>query len=691
MPSTSRSRSSAPTPRTAVPDTSPGSAGPRPALPRSDALLIEAALALLRADGAVLLSSGPPLAVIDATGVEEDLLDEILGRLGRDERFPQTVGRTLVALLPLRANRSLVITYAGRTELRPRDRRALDLFAALLLGGGAGGAAAGVEEGRLLESLQWQVERLTLLNQVAMTTSRIEDLVDASEEALRLILRALPGVEMASVWLLDHDQPDLVRLASAGYPVDGHLINRMPLAAPTLLSQAARSGQSQILQVQAETELPEASREFIESNHIRTIVDTPMRAAQRVFGVISFACHWPREIEPEELAFLETLSGELGSALETAKLHERRDAEGQRLQTIIENLPEAIVIADAEGRVSVSNPAAEALWGHPPQKATLEELPQVYNLYNPDGRPVPWRETPLARSLLDGLPTSGRELRIHRPDGSEVPILSNCAPLRDSQGKVSGGVEVFQDITKLKELDRLKDDFINTVSHELRTPTTTIRGGALTLLRRGGSLDEATKRQLLRDMSEEAERLHILVEDLLSLSRSQAGMRLATEPIIPHRFVNHMILEMGSRVGDHPLTVLVPADLPMVEADPFCLEQIFRNLLENAVKFSPSGERIEIAAEARDDEVVFSVLDRGSGIPPKDLGRVFEPFYRSDEVVSAGAQGAGLGLAVCERFARMQGGGIWAEARPGGGTAFRFTVPSVGEPPGEGDFDEARG
>ncbi len=140
-----------------------------------------------------------------------------------------------------------------------------------------------------------------------------------------------------------------------------------------------------------------------------------------------------------------------------------------------------------------------------------------------------------------------------------------------------------------------------------------------------------------------------------------------------------MILERGGRVGDHPLTVHVPADLPMVEADPFCLEQIFRNLLENAVKFSAGGQRIEIDAERREGEVVFSVLDRGTGIPAKDVGRVFEPFYRSDEVINAGAQGAGLGLAVCDRFARMQGGRIWAEARPDGGTAFRFTVPSVGE------------
>jgi PAS domain S-box-containing protein len=350
------------------------------------------------------------------------------------------------------------------------------------------------------------------------------------------------------------------------------------------------------------------------------------------------------------------------------------------LLTIIENLPEAIVIADAAGRISVCNHTAEDLWGRSAGDATLEELPQVYGLCHPDGRALPWRETPLAQAILQGIPGTARELLIRRADGGDRPILSNCVPILDGQGRPAGAVEVFQDISRLKEIDRLKDDFINTVSHELRTPTTTIRGGALTLIRRGDSLDDTTKRQLLRDMSEEAERLHILVEDLLSLSRSQAGMQLTTEPIIPHRFINHMVLERGPRVGDHPLTVTVPPNLPMVEADPFCLEQIFRNLLENAVKFSAGGHRIEIEAEEADGEVVFSVLDRGTGIPARDVDRVFEPFYRSDEVINAGAQGAGLGLAVCERFARMQGGRIWAEARDGGGTAFRFTVPSVGEP-----------
>lgn len=555
-------------------------------------------------------------------------------------------------------------------------------------------AAVALESARLLEDSRRQVERLTLLNQIVMATSHAGDIPEACQRVLGLLCRSLPGIDMATAWLLDSDQQSLLRLASTGgsasEPSDAAPV-RLPLDLSRAIARAVRSGRHQVIQVPAGADLPAETRPFAARSKVATLISVPMRSGQRIVGALALAAANRHEVDQAEGEFLETLAGQVGAQLEAVILHEREDEERRRLQAMIENLPEAIAIADAEGRIITYNHAAEVLWGHPAREATMQQAPQVYGLCSPDGRPLPWQETPLARSLLQDEPSAGRELLIRRPDGSEAPILSNCVPVHDHQGKLTGSVEVFQDISRLKEIDRLKDDFINTVSHELRTPTTTIRGGALTLLRRGESLDEATKRQLLRDMSEEAERLHILVEDLLSLARAQAGMQLSTEPIIPHRFVNHMILELGGRVGDHTLTVQVPADVSMVEADPFCLEQIFRNLLENAVKFSPRGQRIEITAEEGEDEVIFSILDRGSGVPAKDMDRVFEPFYRSNEVISAGAQGAGLGLAVCRRLVEMQGGRIWAESRTGGGTVFHFTLPSVGEPAEEDDWLPAGG
>jgi PAS domain S-box-containing protein len=657
-------------PGTSVPEQTQASA--KPTASKRDASLLEAATVLLRASGAALIGAEPNPTINISGSLDDLLLGELVARIERGEQFPQRIGDCLVAAGALPERRSLAVAKIIEAET---DAERLQQQLELLI------TFAG-EELRQQADARAQVERLTLLNQVMLAMSQNEDPMKAALRALELILAALSGVDMASAWLVNDDRDQLICLAASGYPDDGFLADSLPIDAPAVVCSVALTGRSQVTQLPVSS-LPQLTQRFVSANRIQTMIHIPMLAGQRVLGVLTFASKLRRDVDQEEVAFLETLSGQVGGSLKALSLHHAQDDERRQLETIIANLPEAIVITDAAGGISVCNQIAEQLWGHSAGKQPLEDFPQAFGLSQPDGRPLAWRDTPLAQALLEGRPGAGRELLIRRSDGSELPILSNCAPILDAQGKPAGAVEVFQDISRLKEIDRLKDDFINTVSHELRTPTTTIRGGALTLLRRGDTLDQATKRQLLRDMSEEAERLHILVEDMLSLSRSQAGMQLTTEPIIPHRFVNHMILERGPRVGDHPITVHVPADLPMIEADPFCLEQIFRNLLENAVKFSASGQRIEIEAEAGDGEVIFSVLDRGNGIPARDVDRVFEPFYRSDEVINAGAQGAGLGLAVCERFAQMQGGRIWAEARTGGGTSFRFTVPSVGEPAAE--------
>ena len=374
------------------------------------------------------------------------------------------------------------------------------------------------------------------------------------------------------------------------------------------------------------------------------------------------------------------MGAQLGSQLDALRQLDRAEAESERLQALIEALPVGIAMFDAQGNATLSNQAIAGLLGQPPCRQRPPCRDAATRCSTPtDGRFRP-KSRPSAGYINDGEAQLSRELIVRRADtGQDVPVLVNAAPFRDAAGRLTGVVTVYQDITRLREVDRLKDDFINTVSHELRTPTTTVRGGALTLLKRGHQLDPSVREQLLHDMAEEAERLYHLVEDLLGMQRVQAGMQLQSEPIIPHRFVNDVILALGGRVGNHALMIEVPSDLPLLDADPTYLEQVFRNLLENAVKFSPKGRRIEIAAALDGKNVRFSVLDRGSGIPKEDMDRVFEPFYKTADAVRTGSQGAGLGLAVCRRLIEVMGGHIWAEARPGGGTAFRFTLPVLQE------------
>ncbi|HZQ35616.1 MAG TPA: ATP-binding protein, partial [Dehalococcoidia bacterium] len=501
-----------------------------------------------------------------------------------------------------------------------------------------------------------------------------DDVQQACARLLDDLAPQFPGVDLWAVWLLDAGGSRLRLVAARGE-------TRMRTPPRELLVNggygtdgAIESGQL-VLQTFDRKATRTPGEKLAKQMGIASAVHVPLKSRSAVAGVLTLASRSARALPDDERVFLETVGAQLGSQLDALRQLDRAEAESERLQALIEALPVGIAMFDAQGNATLSNQAIADLFGHAPT-GNGRTAGGRYTLLTADGRPLPAEESPLCRVLNDGEAQLGRELVVRRAgDGDDVPVLVNAAPFRDAAGRLTGVVTVYQDITRLREVDRLKDDFINTVSHELRTPTTTVRGGALTLLKRGNQLDPSVREQLLHDMAEEAERLYHLVEDLLGMQRVQAGMQLQSEPIIPHRFVNDVILALGGRVGNHALMIEVPSDLPLVDADPTYLEQVFRNLLENAVKFSPRGRRIEITAALDGKNVRFSVLDRGSGIPKEDMDRVFEPFYKTADAVRTGSQGAGLGLAVCRRLIEVMGGRIWAEARPGGGTAFRFTLP----------------
>ena len=536
---------------------------------------------------------------------------------------------------------------------------------------GAAPAVAGTDPDAEYER---QVQLAQALTEVLAATATAEDVAVAGRAAAGILLRVMPGVDMVTVWTLDDEGNDLGRIVSAGAAGDEPSApERLPLEKAVGAARALREERTVVWQGDPSA-WPERLREFARRRNIATVAHVPMQSGRRAAGLLTLASHAPRDYTPAELAFLTTLAGQLGGQLDVVRGRARVEAERRRLLSLIDTLPEGLTIVEPDGRVSLYNQAAVDILGGPPGGGPLDQRAQPYRPRAPDGKPFSPDELPLARALR-GETVRAVEMVIRRPDGSERPLLVSAGPVRGPNGAIAGAISVFQDIAPLKELDRLKDEFINTVSHELRTPTTTIRGGALTLLKRGDRLDDTTRREIMQDIAEESERLHHLVEDLLTLTRSRAGMLMAPEPVRLHRLVNKMVLDLGARLGGYTLTVDVPPDLPVVEADPVALEQVLRNLLENGVQHSPRGERVEVTADARGAEVLVSVLDRGDGISPGDLDWVFEPFYRAPARVRSGAQGAGLGLAVCRRLVEMHGGRIWAENRPGGGAAFRFTLP----------------
>jgi two-component system sensor histidine kinase KdpD len=229
------------------------------------------------------------------------------------------------------------------------------------------------------------------------------------------------------------------------------------------------------------------------------------------------------------------------------------------------------------------------------------------------------------------------------------------------------------------EAERLRTSLLSSLSHDLRTPLGVITGAASSLLEQGGALPEPTHRELLQSILAESQRMNRLIGNLLDMIRVESGALQVQKEWQPlEEPVGVALIRLEDRLHDHPVTVRLPPDLPLVPVDGVLIEQVFINLLENAVKYTPAGTPIEISAAATDSVVRVDVADRGPGIPPGEDAKVFEKFHRAPSGTASG--GVGLGLTICRGIIVAHGGRIWAENRPGGGALFRFTIPLSGPP-----------
>ncbi len=241
-------------------------------------------------------------------------------------------------------------------------------------------------------------------------------------------------------------------------------------------------------------------------------------------------------------------------------------------------------------------------------------------------------------------------------------------------------IRLYEDLRataeELRRANVAKDEFLGLVSHELRTPLTAIRGNAEVLVRSFERIDEDSRTQALDDIAAESKRLERIIDNLLVLARLEQGQDLEREPTVVARVVERVIAR-HQRTDPHRRFELVESEpiRPVSFAADY-LEQVIENLLTNAAKYSPANETITIEIARLDGEVTIRVLDRGHGIANQDAQRLFEPFYRSD-ATSQQASGLGIGLAVCKRLVEAHGGTIWARRRPGGGTEFGFSVPTL--------------
>jgi K+-sensing histidine kinase KdpD len=240
---------------------------------------------------------------------------------------------------------------------------------------------------------------------------------------------------------------------------------------------------------------------------------------------------------------------------------------------------------------------------------------------------------------------------------------------------LAGHVELAAHHETDRRSAELREAFVGVISHELRTPITTIYGLARILRQRGDALDPVARSEAIADIEAESERLYRLVEDLLVLSRAESGrVAIEAEPINMSRLITRIVDAEAQRLPDRRFLVSAPSGLPLIEAETTYVEQVVRNFLTNATKYSPQAEPIEIVVDAAEDRVSVRVLDRGIGIDEATADQAFDLFYRTPEA-SRTAAGAGIGLFVCRQLVEAMDGQTWMRGREGGGTEVGFWLP----------------
>ena len=353
---------------------------------------------------------------------------------------------------------------------------------------------------------------------------------------------------------------------------------------------------------------------------------------------------------------------------ELERLREEQRRAGLAVQTqqevLLNSMAEGVLLLDERGRIRLANRAFATLFGVTTElrSRTILEALRLHELAD------------LVSFLGTQERVLGYELRL--PGPTERWFQVNGAAICNGGGRRHGTILVFHDLTRLKQLERTRQEFVANVSHELRTPLSLIKGYVETLLE-GAKDNPEVVAKFLQTIDRNAERLRLLIEDLLTISELESGrVQLALQPLALGPVVRKVLEDFKSRAAARGITLREQIPELCLRADANRLEQVLANLVDNAIKYGrPQGQVVVGARPLEGGLAEISVQDDGPGIPSEALERVFERFYRVDKARSREQGGTGLGLSIVKHIVQSHGGRVWAQSQPGQGTTFFFTLP----------------
>ena len=390
--------------------------------------------------------------------------------------------------------------------------------------------------------------------------------------------------------------------------------------------------------------------------------------------------------DEEDVSLLQRLAKSATAVIQNAQAFREIAAEKQELETIVESAYTGLLMVSGSGLILQMNSSARQMFGV--ARSDVVGRPYAEVIESPDVKEIITRGVEDAEELADEV-----SMAISGADGKRT-LQMQTALVRGEDETLIACVAIFNDVTEIRNIERMKTAFVSTVSHELRTPLTSIKGFAATLLSDNeGYYDEDTRREFYRIVDEECDRLIRLVSDLLNVSRIEAGRGLELNPrrVDLPKLIEKVATVQKSYADKHTFKVEIADDVPMIFADEDKVDQILTNLTSNAIKYSPDGGEITISARGHGDGVLCSIADRGMGIPPEHLPKVFDRYHRVDTRDAREVGGTGIGLYLVKHLVEAHGGQVWVESEYGEGSKFTFTLP--GKPPGRGagPMEEAPG
>lgn len=582
--------------------------------------------------------------------------------------------------------------------------------------------AGAVENGRLYEEIRHYIAEVTTLNQISQSMTSTLDL----HETLAIVANhahRLLGVEAASVILYDEKTDDLWFGAASGKGAD--FIQGKRLARGRgIVNWVIRHGKPLVVLDASQDPRFFADWDLETGFTTRSILCVPLQSKGQTIGAIEAINKTCGLFDEEDLSLLTSMASSAAIAIENARLYEQAQleiaerkrieqelqlyannleklvaertselqAERDRTRAILEAVGEAVIVTDLKGQIQYLNPAAVALTGY-----TFEEVvgrdPRLWQHVPPTLDPY------LRTGTADQVQTQRAEVVSRRKDGSLYNAAMTVAPLFDSQdpNRLIGHVCVQRDISPLKEAERLKDQFISNVSHELRTPLSVIALISGNLDRLYDRLDDGKRRKMIRDLREHAQVLNDLIGNVLELSRIESGrLSMERERVdLAQLIQEETSIQWPLAQKKSQILHVIGMDFLLVSGNREQLRQVIRNLLNNAIKYTPPHGQIvcecsiRTGGQALESEwpgsdqlpagpwAAVRVVDTGIGISSEDLSHIFERFFRVK--TQGSTPGTGLGLSIAKELIEAHGGHIAVTSSPGRGSVFAFYLPVLEE------------